>query len=371
MMKFKLLLIIAPVTLFLLVLTTAVMAQDVPAPYAGLKNPFSWSDTSVQEAGKGLYQQSCLGCHGVAGGNTAGADFSTADYPQGLEERPDFSFWILSEGRLNKGMPPFKSSLSEEQRWQVITYLWSLGAAVAPAGVTPPPAKPLVGEEGRILLSAAPQQPQSGQPLTLTAVLQDSEGQPMESASVKFFIKVDFFASSLMEIGEAVTDDQGVAVLEYTSRLTGDIQVVAHHGRLYTPHGEDHEAAITLTLADTEEPFYQTEAGISLPAPGEEVFIGTESSHELGRMGEAPASAFRLPGGILSWLLLVVATVMLIWFTYFRAVYQVFRIPIVSEIGDTDTRLVPLAILSIVVALGIFLVLMLITGPYSHFQLLR
>ncbi len=101
------------------------------------------------------------------------------------------------------------------------------------------------------------------------------------------------------------------------------------------------------------------------------MFIGPESALELREMGQAPASAFRLPGGILSWLLLLLATVMLVWATYFRVIYQLFCIPIVSEITDTNTRLVALIGMAAVVVLGILLVLMLITGPYSHPNLLH
>ncbi len=362
-MKFRLLLIVLVVTFFLWVLAIAVLAQEEPpAPYTGLNNPFPWGDASAQEAGEGLYQQYCLGCHGVKGDNIARADFSAVDYPKSLEERADLYFWILSEGMLNKGMPPFKSSLSDEQRWQVLTYLWSLGAAVTPPAVTPPATKPPAEEAGSLLLLTAPEQAQSGQPLTLTASLRDSQGKPVRNATVKFFIRVDFFTSGLMEIGEALTNDQGVAVLEYSPRQTGDIQVVARYEAI--------ETTATLTVAETNEPFYQAEAGISLPAPGKDILIGPKSAVEL-EDGFAPMTAVRLPGGILSWLLLLVVTVMLIWVTYFRVIYQVFRIPIVSEIEDTDTRLVPLAGLAIIVALGILLVLILITGPYTHLHLLR
>ncbi len=363
MMKFRLALIAVAVTLILAILAIAVLAQEEPpAPYAGLKNPFPWSEASVQESGKGMYQRSCLGCHGARGDNLAGSDFSAADFPRSLEGRPDLYFWILSEGRLDKGMPPFKSSLSEEQRWQVLTYLWSLGAVASPE-VTPPPTIPPVEGEGGILLLTAPEQAQFGQLLTLSALLQDSQGKPVGSATVEFFIRVDFFTSGLMEIGEALTNDQGVAVFDYTPRQTGNIEVVARY--------EATETAATLTVAETDEPFYQPEAGIRLPAPGQEVFIGPQSVLELGEGGRAPTSAFRLPGGILSWLLVVVIAVMMIWFTYFRVMYQLFRIPLVKEIGDTDTRLIPLIGMAVVVALGMLLVLMLITGPYSHFHLLR
>ncbi len=360
MMKFKLSLIVLAVIFFLWVLAAAVLAQEtppkeVPTPYAGLKNPFSWNDAAAQEAGKGLYQLSCLGCHGINGDSIAESDFSAVDYPQSLEDRADFYLWILSEGRLSEGMPPFKSTLSEEQLWQVLTYLWSLGAAA-----TPPTKPPAEGESATLLLTA-PEQAQSGQPLTLTAALKDSQGKPIENATVKFFIRVDFFTKGLMEIGEVLTNDQGVAAFEYILRQTGDIQVVARYEAI--------ETAATLIIAEADEPFYQTEAGIQLPALGEVVFIGPESALELGEMGKAPTSAFRLPGGILSWLLLLVIAVMLIWATYFRVMYQVFRIPIVSEIGDTNTRFVPLIGMAVVVALGILLVLMFVTGPYSHFHL--
>ncbi len=140
-MKLSLLLAMVAAALFMIVLASAVIAQDEPPPpYTGLKNPFSWSDTSVQRLGKEIYQRSCLSCHGVNGGNVAGADFSATDFTQSLEEKPDSYFWTLSEGRLAKGMPPYKSSLSEEQRWQTLTYLWSLGKVVTPPPTEPPAA---------------------------------------------------------------------------------------------------------------------------------------------------------------------------------------------------------------------------------------
>ena len=362
-MKFKLLLLALSAIFLLWLSATAVLAQgEPPSPYAGLKNPFPWEDPSARETGKGLYQQSCLGCHGVKGNSMKGFDFSTADFSQGLEKRADFYFWVLSEGRLDKGMPAYKSSLSEEQRWQVLTYLWSLGAE-SPAEVTAPPAQPPAGAAGGNLLLTAPEQAQAGQPVTISVSLQDKEGKPLSRAVIKFFTRADFFTTGLMEIGEVVTNDQGVAVFEYLPRQAGDIEVVARY--------DDVEATSRLSLVEAAESFYQAEAGLRLPAPGEPVFIGPKSALELGEMGKAPTSAFYLPGGIISWLLFLVVTVGLIWSTYFRVMYQAFRIPIASEIRDTDTRLIPLVGLSIVVVLGILLVLMLLTGPYTHFHLMR
>jgi hypothetical protein len=256
-------------------------------------------------------------------------------------------------------MPPYKSSLSEEQRWQVLTYIWSLGQAVPPA--TSSPDIPPTEVENATLFLTVPHQAQAGQLLDMSATLSSRNGDPIRSATVKFFIEVDFFTSALMEIGDVLTDEHGVAVLEYTLRQTGDIQVVARYGTI--------EATAALTIAATGESFYHAEVGIRLPAPGDEVFVGPELALELGEENNAPTSAFRLPGGILSWLLLLVGAVVLTWVTYFRAIYHVFRIPIVSEIRETDTRLVPLVGLAIAVVVGIVLALMFLTGPYSHFHL--
>ncbi len=115
----------------LIVLSGAALAQEeeVPAPYAGLENPFPWDDTSVQEAGGVIFQGSCAVCH-IAKEDIPllGIDFSVVNYRQSLEERPDFYFWTVSEGRVDTLMPPWASSLSEEERWQALTYIWSLGS---------------------------------------------------------------------------------------------------------------------------------------------------------------------------------------------------------------------------------------------------
>ncbi len=149
-MKFRLLFIVLTVTLSLWILAAGVLAQketEVPAPYAGLENPFSWDDASAQAAGKLIYQYSCEMCHKQGHGYTSflpqGPDLSTADFARRLEERPDFYFWALSEGMLSEDMPASKSTIPVEPRWQVLTYLWSLGAETVPMEVTPPPTLPM------------------------------------------------------------------------------------------------------------------------------------------------------------------------------------------------------------------------------------
>ncbi|MBI4267712.1 MAG: c-type cytochrome [Chloroflexi bacterium] len=362
-MKFKLFLIGVSVTVLMWAFSTAVIArEEIPSPYSGVKNPFPWGDAVAQEAGKKVYQRSCQGCHGLTGANIASADFSTADFASNLETMPDYYFWELSEGRMEKGMPPFKSSLSEEQRWQTLTYLWRLaetGGTKATATSTSPSTTSVNGN----LTLAAPTQAVAGQPMTLSATLKDEQGKPLDSVVVEFLVQADFFTQGLMKVGEAVTDSNGVATYEFSPRETGETEVVASYGNIKTTS--------TVVLSETTHSFYEPEAGLSLPAPGNDVLIGPKSATELGAEGNAPMTAFRLPGGILSWLLIPALTIMFIWFTYFRVIYQVFRIPINAEMGETNTRLIPTIGLAMVVLLGILLIAMFLTGPYSHLHLSR
>ena len=343
--------------LFMLLLATSVMAQgEAPPPYAGMKNPFPWDDSSAQAAGLSAYRQSCLGCHGVSGDNLAQADFSKADFTQALQAKPDFYLFVLSEGQ--GGMPAFKSSLSEQQRWQVLTYLGSLSAAAASTPTAPPIAEGVKG----ILRLAAPEKAAASQPVTFKATFEDGQGKPVANIPVKFFLSVNLFTTGLAEIGHAVTDSQGVAVLEYTPRQKGQLAVVAQYGT--------NEARAAVDVNQGVEFVYESEAGLLFPAVGGvSGIIFPKSGLDLGETSNAPVSAFRLPGGIFSWVFILVAIVAMIWATYFRVVYQIFRIPIVNETHGINTRLIPMLGLALVASVGVGLVLKLLISPYTHLHI--
>ncbi|MDO8687208.1 MAG: c-type cytochrome [Dehalococcoidales bacterium] len=360
-MKLKLGLGLGLAAIFILLLATTVMAQgEPPAPYAGMKNPFPWTDNAAQAAGQSSYRPLCLGCHGVDGGNLAQADFTKMEFSQALQVRPDYYFWIMSEGQ--GGMPAFKSSLSEQQRWQVITYLSSLKAA-APS--TPSSPTEVAGVKGSLRLTA-PEQAEAGQPVTLTATFEDEQGNPVAKVPVKFFFIGKLFGSGPAEIGPSVpmsTDVNGEAVLEYTPHQGGQTVFVAQYGT--------NEDRATVNVNPGVETSYQAEAGLQFQAVGGiNGIIYPKSVLDLGETSNAPMPAFRWPGGILSWLFILVATVFMIWFTYFRVMYQVFRIPIASEIRDINTRLMPIIGMVIVTTIGLVLILKLLISPYTHLNIL-
>ena len=353
--------VIAILTAFVaLAAGAAVFAQDepVPPPYAGMKNPFPWDDATAQNAGKRTYQQQCLGCHGVTGNNLNQFNFAATDFPAKMEGRPDFYFWILSEGRLQQGMPPYKGALSEQERWQTLNYIWLLGNPQAA-----PPASAPANDAGGTLQLSAPAQATAGESLSFTITLRDSKEQPIANARIRYFFQVTFFASGLMEIGQAETNANGVATLEFAPRLSGDLDVVAKSDSL--------QATSKLTLAEAEEPFYEPEAAFLMPQLGPGVFMGPASARTLGTDDPAPTSALRLPGGLVSWLFLLAAAMGLIWVSYFRVFRQLMGIPIAQDIrrDGVDTRLMPRLGMAYVIFMGVLLILMIMTGPYSHFHL--
>jgi mono/diheme cytochrome c family protein len=90
-------------------------------------NPLAWDDSNVIQAGQALYLVQCAMCHGPdgSGGLPQTPDFTSAEVNVTLTTEPGRFFCSVSEG---KGvMPAFGSALTEDERWQVLTYMGSLG----------------------------------------------------------------------------------------------------------------------------------------------------------------------------------------------------------------------------------------------------
>ena len=94
-------------------------------------SPVASNEQSIA-AGKSIYTKTCNDCHGKKGKgdgpksaelDKAPSDFTKADF----SKQSDGSlFWKITEGK--KPMPSFKKDITEEQRWQVINYIRTLGA---------------------------------------------------------------------------------------------------------------------------------------------------------------------------------------------------------------------------------------------------
>ncbi len=360
-MKLKSAFIILLPILCILILTTIVLAEEAPAPYAGMKNPFAWNDAAAQTAGKALYRKSCLSCHGDNGNEVVEADFSTSDYPKRLESNPGFVFWRVSEGIVDTEMASYKFTVSETQRWQIMTYMWSLGGAT-PAGGDGKPTTPS-GPTILPTLSLSPsEQAEAGQPIHLSALLQDQDGKPVADAQITFSINVTFFASGLAEIGKAVTDANGVASINYTTGLTGNIPIVAR----YQTDSRKFVTATSIARRVESEELYEPEVGLPYKGFPPDLVLFPASGWETIEPGIAPVTVIRIPGGLpFIPFMSYVGVVILVWVLFFHVMYQVFRIPAVADrVKSPNARLLPMVGMVIIALLGIGMVLMLITGPY-------
>jgi len=92
-----------------------------------IKSPLDSSDVTLI-AGMKLYQANCALCHGDANysrGTLADALYPRA--PQFVEDAPDMpeyqNFYIIEHGIRLTGMPAWKQSLTDQQMWQVATFL--------------------------------------------------------------------------------------------------------------------------------------------------------------------------------------------------------------------------------------------------------
>jgi mono/diheme cytochrome c family protein len=101
--------------------------EKAPAKYRSKANPML-KDKDAVAAGKVLFEEHCAECHGESGLGSKKAPSLRAQEVQSAQAGS--LFWILTNGVVRKGMPVW-SKLPEPQRWQLVTYVQSLGPAEA------------------------------------------------------------------------------------------------------------------------------------------------------------------------------------------------------------------------------------------------
>jgi mono/diheme cytochrome c family protein len=96
--------------------------RNAPPSAAEMKNPYA--SASAAAAGKKLYAQNCAQCHGA---NLQGMGPAPAlDGTPIKNAKPGELFWFITKGKLESGMPSW-ANLSQQQRWQIVTFLESQG----------------------------------------------------------------------------------------------------------------------------------------------------------------------------------------------------------------------------------------------------
>jgi cytochrome c oxidase cbb3-type subunit 3 len=104
-------------------------AGAAPTKIEAARNPFS-GDATAATQGAVLFRQECVFCHGVsARGGMRGPDLTTGSWTHGGSDAEIAR--TISEGIPGTRMPP--NRLSEEEIWQIVTYLRTLQQLPAPA----------------------------------------------------------------------------------------------------------------------------------------------------------------------------------------------------------------------------------------------
>jgi len=99
---------------------------QAPAEADKLKNPLKGNAVATA-AGKKLYNQLCLICHGAKGKGDGIAGMALKPKPANfadtkLQAQTDGAiYWKLTEGRAP--MAGYKDILKEDQRWQLVNYI--------------------------------------------------------------------------------------------------------------------------------------------------------------------------------------------------------------------------------------------------------
>jgi glucose/arabinose dehydrogenase len=99
--------------------------HNAPPASTEMKNPSAGQRASVV-AGSKLYAANCSSCHGVNGSGTGNIPALSRGPTQSASDGE--VFWFITTGSINNGMPAW-ASLSEQKRWQIVTYLKSLKAS--------------------------------------------------------------------------------------------------------------------------------------------------------------------------------------------------------------------------------------------------
>jgi len=108
--------------------------QDPPADFANLTNPFE-GDAAAVSAGQELYVSNCAGCHGESAQGDGPAGQALDPRPANLvntakETEDQYIYWVIHEGGAAAGLSPsmisYAGVLTEDQIWQITTYIESL-----------------------------------------------------------------------------------------------------------------------------------------------------------------------------------------------------------------------------------------------------
>jgi len=100
----------------------------IPADFAGKTNPLG---TDAAAAGASVFKTNCEACHGPEGHGDGPAGAALDPAPRNLAELQsvvgdDYLFWRIYSGKQGTSMVAWKGILTDEQIWQVVSFIRTL-----------------------------------------------------------------------------------------------------------------------------------------------------------------------------------------------------------------------------------------------------
>ena len=190
--------------------------KEIPAADKKRSAPFLFSAETVA-AGDKIFQANCNSCHGDPGKNNYAklnpepGDPASAKYQKNLDGE---MFYLLTHGK-GALMPQFATTLTEDQRWQVISYVRSFNKNYKQPPVAVGAQASLSGNMAMVLLYNATTK-------EVVASITDSTGgkkKPVANATVKLFVKRTF---GNLSVAESTTDAEGLAKFNFPTDIPGD-----------------------------------------------------------------------------------------------------------------------------------------------------
>jgi mono/diheme cytochrome c family protein len=109
--------------------TESAQAPDsIPAEFAGKVNPLG---ADAATAGAEMFKNNCTACHGEQGHGDGPAGTALNPPPKDLPELAtlvgdDYLFWRISKGKQGTSMVAWNGILTDEQIWQVVSFIRTL-----------------------------------------------------------------------------------------------------------------------------------------------------------------------------------------------------------------------------------------------------
>ncbi len=179
----------------------------------------------------------------------------------------------------------------------------------------------------------APAQAELGKPLTVQALLTDSQGHPISKAVIYLTVQASFLHDSSDEVlAQAVTNGSGQAVATFADDLAGTVTLNAEFrgDNQYSP-----SSASTPIAASSDQQVYAEHVGVDLPGlnvpPISRSYAAIQSP--LSSLWNFVAGLWPAMNG---WPL--AAALLLVWSNYFLAVTFVFRLAALGSKPDSSSE---------------------------------